>query len=761
MPNSLKPIVPPAGSEAVEVPELKLLLETLHERMPMGIATVDVNLHVLRVNTALTQELGVDRGAALGKSLKELMGSLIPSAVVAVQAAIDGGQSVLAQEYSGKLPGSAGLHRWQIHAHPLIAARVVGALLVLVKVALVADTEAEFTASAERLREVIDALPEGMLVHVNHRIVLANKVAATLHGMSSPQEMIGRSDLEFAPSAAREALLRYGELVLQGQRQELDVEQRAPSGEMMWIQATGTRTTVANQPAVLVTLRDITQRKRIEMQLRESEERYRLLMESMPDAVLVYRDRLVVYANAATATMLGLPSVQPLIGRNVVELAHPSERALIEQKIDELQRHGTTQPAEVVISVDEHGNARWAESRAVLIQFEGAPAVQVIMSEVTQRKRTEQALRESEERYRALIEESPDGILVHDQQRILLANDAMARMHGFDAVEQMVGRSVMDIVPDSELGAFAAYQQRLSTAGSFVDEIKIVNRRTGAVLWAEASAKAIQFHGQPAVQVMCRDVTERRLAAQEVSRLNETLEERVKQRTQELQAAVQELEAFSYSVSHDLRAPLRHISGHVSLLLERPSVAQDQEAQRHAERAGSAAERLGRLVDDLLHFSRMGRTELRTADISMHGLVQEIQREFDTDTRERNIVWAIADLPNVPGDAAMLKQVWQNLIGNALKYTRPRSEVRIDIGAMLSTAHVTYYIRDNGVGFDPRYSDKLFGVFERLHSVREFEGNGIGLAHVRRIVQRHGGKVWAEGEIDGGATFYFSLPVSG
>jgi light-regulated signal transduction histidine kinase (bacteriophytochrome) len=157
----------------------------------------------------------------------------------------------------------------------------------------------------------------------------------------------------------------------------------------------------------------------------------------------------------------------------------------------------------------------------------------------------------------------------------------------------------------------------------------------------------------------------------------------------------------------------------------------------------------------------MGRTELRTADISMHGLVQEIQREFDTDTRERNIVWAIADLPNVPGDAAMLKQVWQNLIGNALKYTRPRSEVRIDIGAMLSTAHVTYYIRDNGVGFDPRYSDKLFGVFERLHSVREFEGNGIGLAHVRRIVQRHGGKVWAEGEIDGGATFYFSLPVSG
>jgi len=229
-----------------------------------------------------------------------------------------------------------------------------------------------------------------------------------------------------------------------------------------------------------------------------------------------------------------------------------------------------------------------------------------------------------------------------------------------------------------------------------------------------------------------------------------------------LERSNRELEAFSYSVSHDLRAPLRHVTGFVGLLRAHAPQALDAKSQHYLDVISQAATRMGQLIDDLLTFSRMGRVEMKRGPVPLDALVGEVVRDLGPETAGREMVWDIAPLPVVEGDAAMLRQVWTNLIANAVKFSRTRTPARITIGARSGgPGEVHVFVRDNGVGFDMKYAAKLFQVFQRLHSSEEFEGTGIGLANVQRIVSRHGGRVWAEGVVDGGATFWMSLPVPG
>lgn len=255
--------------------------------------------------------------------------------------------------------------------------------------------------------------------------------------------------------------------------------------------------------------------------------------------------------------------------------------------------------------------------------------------------------------------------------------------------------------------------------------------------------------------------TAARQAEHETERLNAELEQRVHDRTAQLEAVNKELESFSYSVSHDLRAPLRHISGFVELLRERIQDTVDDESLRYLATVSQSAVRLGNLIDELLAFSRIGRTDLRTGRVDLSRLVAEIRRDMASDTAGRAIEWTIGDIPPVQGDATLLKLVMSNLLSNAVKFSRDRHPARIEVGAQTrqqSQDPVTVFVRDNGAGFDQAYAGKLFGVFQRLHTSEEFEGTGIGLANVRRIIQRHGGSTWAEGEVDAGATIYFTLP---
>jgi two-component system, sensor histidine kinase and response regulator len=251
------------------------------------------------------------------------------------------------------------------------------------------------------------------------------------------------------------------------------------------------------------------------------------------------------------------------------------------------------------------------------------------------------------------------------------------------------------------------------------------------------------------------EVIERARIAAEIAKLNMTLE----QRNEDLIAANEDLEAFGHSVSHDLRMPLRHIHAYISMLEMTASAKLDKEELRQFTVIRDAARRMGQLIDDLLAFSRIGRTELKSTSINCEKLVQQVIADMQTDLADRHIVWTIESLPTIDADMNLLRQVWANLLANAVKYTRPREQAQIKIGAVTQDDEAIFSVTDNGVGFDPAYADRLFGVFQRLHSEKEFEGTGVGLANVRRIVQRHGGRTWADAKPDEGATFYFSLPL--
>lgn len=240
--------------------------------------------------------------------------------------------------------------------------------------------------------------------------------------------------------------------------------------------------------------------------------------------------------------------------------------------------------------------------------------------------------------------------------------------------------------------------------------------------------------------------------------INNELEAKVKKRTAELEASNKELEAFSYSVSHDLRAPLRHINGYVDLLNEKFKTELPEKAQHYLNVISKASKQMGVLIDELLLYSRTGRQELNRSDVNVNELINDILEKFHFELQTRKVEWDIVLMPNIYADNILLKQVWGNLIDNALKYSRNNEITRISIGYHEDTEKYTFFIKDNGVGFNMKYAGKLFGVFQRLHSQTEFEGTGIGLATVQRIIHKHNGKVWCEAELDQGAQFYFTIP---
>jgi PAS domain S-box-containing protein len=300
---------------------------------------------------------------------------------------------------------------------------------------------------------------------------------------------------------------------------------------------------------------------------------------------------------------------------------------------------------------------------------------------------------------------------------------------------------------------------QLDKKGFWTGEVLNI-KKDGTVFWSHANVAIFNHskYGKVLVSVQ-EDITDRKNAEFQIKKLNEELEVRVIQRTELLEAANKELEAFSYSVSHDLRAPLRSVHGFTKILLEDYEASLDEEGKRICGIISTSATQMGELIDDLLSFSRIGRSSVNPSEIDMKKMAKVVFEGMTSPAERKRIKLKIGKLSGAFGDVTLFGQVWTNLISNAIKYTSKNDVSEINIGSKVDGKLITYFIKDNGVGFDMQYGHKLFGVFQRLHSEAEFEGNGVGLAIVQRIILKHGGKVWAEGEVGKGATFYFSLPV--
>ena len=362
--------------------------------------------------------------------------------------------------------------------------------------------------------------------------------------------------------------------------------------------------------------------------------------------------------------------------------------------------------------------------------------------------------------YERLFQYAPDAVVVVDSDGVIRKiNQKTEALFGYRR-EELLGQRIEFLIPERyrqvhrhhRTGYFADPRTRQMGAG-----LELYGRnRDGSEIPVDIMLSPIRTADGVWALAVVRDVTPRKEDEAKIAALNAALKHQVEQ----LAAANRELEAFSYSVSHDLRAPLRHIAGFVELLSKRDNTGLDEKSLHYLQVIAESARKMGVLIDDLLAFSRMGRVEMKTTRITLDSMVKEVVGELMKDAEGRDVVWEIAPLPVVAGDPAMLRLVLVNLLANALKFTRSRPQARIDIGAVEDIDEVRFYVRDNGVGFNMNYVNKLFGLFQRLHTTEEFEGTGVGLANVQRIIHRHGGRTWAEGAIDGGATFWFSLPKS-
>jgi PAS domain S-box-containing protein len=502
---------------------------------------------------------------------------------------------------------------------------------------------------------------------------------------------------------------------------------------------------------------------RREQTLRASEISYRRLFEAAKDGILILDADTgrINDVNPFLIKLLGF-SLSEMIGKTVGELSPFKDVVSNQAMLERLQQYGYVRYEDLPLETRD-GRRIAVEFVSNVYQAGDQKVIQCNIRDITERKRTEDKLKASLKEIgdlKSALDEHAITAITDPGGKITYVNGRFCAVSKYSR-EELLGQDYRIINSGYHPKEFIRQMWTVISRGK-VWKGEFKNKaKDGSTYWVDTTiVPFLNEQGKPRQYVAIHsDITEHKAHEESARQANVELEQRVVERTAQLQAANRELEAFSYSVSHDLRAPLRHILGFVELLRQDAGAALSKNSLGHLTTISQAAKQMGQLIDELLAFSRTGQSEMKTSEVSLDPLVQEAVSDCEGETAGRNIVWDIHPLPAVRADRGLLRVVLVNLISNAVKFTGARAEARIEIGrAPSGDGETVIFIRDNGAGFDPRYTAKLFGVFQRLHTREQFEGTGIGLATVQRIIHRHGGRTWADGVVDGGATFYFSIP---
>lgn len=578
----------------------------------------------------------------------------------------------------------------------------------------------------------------------SRKVWLSDEVRA-IHELAEGCEPSVAEAMDFYVPEHRAAIAAaFEQCMVHGVPFDLELQIVSAGGRRVWIRTIGEaeRGPDGMVRRVQGAFQDISERKHMEDQAQRVGERLAVTLESMTDSFFMLDSHWrITYVNQQAERMLGRTRAD-LLGNNVWE-QFPDARGSVFQR--EYER-SMAQKAAVQFVGRYEPLGIWVKVRA----YPSEHGLAVYFRDVT----AKHAARERERELLSLLDHASDAIVTLDpEQRVRFWNKAAGRMFGWSEPEA-TGRTLeqLGLAPLSQRA-----MERLMELGELGSEPAEAAGPNGTVVESRWSVLRDDRGAPTALLGIHADATERRRAREEIERLNAQLEQRVRERTAQLEAANAELEAFSYSVSHDLRAPLTRIDGFSSHLLEDFSAGMPQEAKRYVQIIRRNAQQMDQLIVDLLDLSRYSRRELKRSAVDTQALVRELVDGLVPACDPRQVEIGVGPLPACFADPSLLRQVWINLLSNAYKYSARRDRPRIEVGCEQDRGEDVYFVRDNGAGFDMRHAQKLFGAFQRLHTSQEFAGTGVGLALCKRIVQRHGGRIWAEAAEDRGATFRFCL----